>query len=480
MTIRSRVASKASRIVAQEVEDLPKEDVEAPAEGMGDEEPVEDVEAPVEDAPAEGATPSLEEKLDKLTETLTTLVDAISDQTKLLEERLTGEPSAEEGLEDAQEEETPEGEDAEFSPEEFGVDVDELQVANKEESLRSARKTRLAAKEKDETVADAFKLDKSKDLKGDAPAPTITKVKKSEIPPMLKYAELDVDSLAFDLAEDGSKWTVMKVVEGSDEAKAVETPVCEILADSVEDKDFANAKFAHKVISAMREHGVGAVLEKLAAKDITKVEIAEPGDMFKVEEDKKGKKKAAEELSFVEKKKEEAEEKKEEAKEEAEEKKEDEKTAKVVASNHKRKFNKALKLALVAMNKNLIDNPLKAALFDTLSKFDIDASDASKIIECAFVKAADEHFDVALKETDKFMNLSDEAFLQAESLIGDMNVRQLDVEDVEVHASVRASELSKRAERSSLVLSTASASDASDMSTLLGMALPKPSNWGKK
>ncbi len=139
-----------------------------------------------------------------------------------------------------------------------------------------------------------------------------------------------------------------------------------------------------------------------------------------------------------------------------------------------RRFVRAFRLALSAQQKNLTDNPLKAAWFESLAGLDI--PNPEKVIEATFSRAAAEHFEVALAKTAEFLNLSNEAFVEMESQIGDLHTQPpkdaTDVEEDESHK--RSAKLRARAHSASLPLSTASSADPTDYAERISNALPKP------
>jgi hypothetical protein len=164
-----------------------------------------------------------------------------------------------------------------------------------------------------------------------------------------------------------------------------------------------------------------------------------------------------------------------------EEKKDEKVTVPVVkAADVQRKFVRAFNLALTAMNKNLIENPLKGAFAEKLTALGMDDGEAVRVIEAAFRAGSFKHFAAAIAQTEKYLSMSDEAFVETESMISDVNVvepsftasQRKEVEE-------EAQDLRVRASRNSLPITTAS-EHATEKRDLLGAALPKPSNWAKK
>jgi len=147
-------------------------------------------------------------------------------------------------------------------------------------------------------------------------------------------------------------------------------------------------------------------------------------------------------------------------------------------NDFQRRFVRAFRLALSAQQKNLTDNPLKGAWFETLAELEIENPEL--LIESTFTRAAAEHFEVALAKTAEFLNLSDEAFVEMEAQIGDLDTRPpKTASEVEAsERSIRAAKTRARAAASSLPLSTATDSNDQGVAGQLGAALPKPKLHG--
>lgn len=446
MKLRSKVAKKAARIVrmAQAEKAIPsivdEGPEKTPAIGVPpvDEGAIEeDVEKEIKHEKKEEAElESFGDKLDKLNETLETVVDALADQKKVLEKTLLDDTEPEKDFEEFKEDEE-ESDEEEFSSEEFGIDEDSLVLSNKESAmstkLREARNARLSKKatkeaaETNETLSDMFELEKAKKktFKPSAPAPTITKVKKSEVPEMLKLAEL-----AFELNKDASKWTVLKVTADK------EIPLYEIAATEETKDKFATEDFANELIDTMKEHGVEKTLEHYNA-----IEVEDTIE-------------ATEETP-------------------------NETTEGVTASiqDEQRRFVRAFRLALVAMQKNLIKNPLKAAFFENLKSLGVDEGQATRLIEASFAKGAGEQFETAIATTEELLDMSDEAFIEYESLLGKTNTEMPQIEEGN-QISEHASDMRKRASKGSLPIETASQSDPTSMAETIANLLPKPNLAG--
>lgn len=397
-------------------EELP----ELPGEEEG-KEPEAEEEVAIE-APAEGAPAGVEEKLDEVNEKLDTVVDALEEQKEVLEE-VVGE-EVEENFEEMELKDITE--DEEMTPEEFGLDTDSL----------SARKEKhMALKQKRaETLGEEWKSEESgnKKFKPVQPEVPSTKVKKDEVPSMFKLA-----NVVLELNDAKNRWTVL---HGS-------TKICTIACKSPQQ---ATPSFARKVILAMRDMGVVKALKKFNAKRIKADEaiiLEEPKLEDVIPEVK-------------------VEDKKDEVKVEV--------TVSPVASiqDNKRRFARAFRLAIVAQHKNLIgDNPLKASFFETLTAYGLGADVAAKIIEASFAAGAIPQFELAMNQADKYLSLSDEAFVETESTIGDMNVKPISVDASEDDV---ANELKLRAARSSLPVVSASEDEPEDKMAKLASALPKP------
>lgn len=362
------------------------------------------------------------ESLDEVKDSLADVVEALEDQKDILEGVVTD--TTKENFDDFKDD-TEEIEEEDLSPEEFGLDVDELILSKKEsgmKSLREARKDRLARTMKDEFDEPASTKKKFDPINPTAP---ITTVKKSEIPDMLKVALV--------LNDAKNAWTV---VDASQNDKPLYTIAC--------DEKTATEAFAKQVILDLNKLGMTPALKKYKA---TAVETALT--------EKKAEEKVAEEKV-------------------AEEKKVDEKTAKTAMSEYKRRFDRAFRLALTAMHKNLTkSNPLKASMFEALEAYGIKEQDASRLIEAAFAIGAVPHFETALSETDKYLDMSDEAFVETESAIGDMVVKPVDIDNTPA-ISEKAKALQMRAAKASVPVTTASASDPTDRMSQLDGVLPRP------
>jgi len=415
--LRTKIAKKASKLLEAQAE-LP----EAPAGDLSD--------LPA-DAPAE--------KDGDLAKTVKDLSDKIDALAEALEQLIViEEEEGQDDLEDLKKDED-EKKDKDVTKDEMGLEAPELTAT-------------AAADAAPQTVADAFAKDESDKAmqKLEAPAPQISKVKPCVIPTMLKLADI-----AFDLKND--KWLV---IDASDETN--EKPVYEI-AKGENGADFATAAFVETLIKRMQSDGVDAVLTSVGA-----VEYSDPAKQAEAD-------KATPELPKLPTPPVPPAAKKEE------EKKDEKVTVPVVkAADVQRKFVRAFNLALTAMNKNLIENPLKGAFAEKLTALGMDDGEAVRVIEAAFRAGSFKHFAAAIAQTEKYLSMSDEAFVETESMISDVNVvepsftasQRKEVEE-------EAQDLRVRASRNSLPITTAS-EHATEKRDLLGAALPKPSNWAKK
>ena len=144
----------------------------------------------------------------------------------------------------------------------------------------------------------------------------------------------------------------------------------------------------------------------------------------------------------------------------------------------KRQFVRAFRLALSAQQKNLADNPLKAAWYETLNGLGVADHEAKDIIETTFARSAAEHFECTLIKTAEYLGLSTEAFVEMESQIGTLNTLSpiTAAEQKDEEQSIKSATLRARALRASLPLTTASVDE--DISTQIGNALPRPKLFG--
>ncbi|MFA5132624.1 MAG: hypothetical protein WC444_04880 [Candidatus Paceibacterota bacterium] len=432
-----------------ETEEAPEpeggEEVEEESEGeeAGDEEvPAEGEEATEEEEAEEPEEKTVEEKVDDLTDKVDSLADAVN-QLLGLEEKEHELEETEQGVEDDFSEyvEMVDDENAEeLSEEEFGMSPDQFVTSSdkgKERgmTLRQKRLARMKIYKKSTTLADEFALDKSlknkKDLTG-TPVVNYTDklVKVPPTPDMLKVAELSLES-----DDANTKWTVM-----DKRGRALYT----IARGTINPKEFSDAEFARGVIRDMHKMGVKEALKKYGAKP------------WEDEEDKK------------------------------DEDKKDEKEAKAslkqIASDYHRKFARAMRLVIAAMNKNMIRPiPLKGALIEIMAKMGVEQP--ITIIEAAFKSAADKHFEVALANAEKLMDMSDEAFVEYEALVhgGDVAPVASPEQEAEIVATANLSEkaldLRRQAAKGSVDVSSASEEDVDSFDQRLAAVVPKPLTW---
>lgn len=385
---------------------------------------------------------------------------------------------------------------------------------SKAEKLRQARKERLEAKELDFE----YGTPPNKKYKQQVPSPTITKLK--DEPEDWGQYRLKASDMALDLNASGDEWAV---VNRHDDR------VFYTIKPTAETKEiFATREFAEMVINDVREMGIEAAMEKYSAfpAEFLKKDDGEEGDLPmkpkpkmkmkpKMDDKKPGlpmkpkpkpkmdlgddieeeacgmrasEKTADEEVDAVSAEAEEAidapieEEAAEEevAAEPAEEVVEEEAVAPTASMNDlRRRFVRAFRLALSAQQKNLTDNPLKGAWFEALTELGIENPET--VIEATFARAAAEHFEVALAKTAEFLNMTDEAFVEMEAQIGELNTQSPKTAS-EVEQSERtkkAAALRARATEASLPLSSATDADATgSVADRISAALPKPKLHG--
>lgn len=418
MTKRKATVEKINKFLKKAQEDAPEEELppeEAPEEEeAADEEPMEDVEAPP-DADAESP---VEDRIERLEETIETLVEGLESQKEVLDQLLSGQEPGEEAFEEYLEDTEEEGED-EITEDEFGVDEGDLITGRKDMTLREQRKARLASKQprRGTSLGEHWNIDKSNKnkYKQTDPGPQKGQVPKHELPDMLKVAELSLDR-----AEDKKSWTVLD---------ANDKPLFLIECAEHDPIEFAQKKFAEQVIRDMQKLGVEKAMLKYHARDLRKMAKAASTAAVDV---------------------------------------------KAAQADVRRRFTRALRLAYQAMDKNLLGHPLKAALFNVLSDLEIDQPE--RIIESAFAQASKQHTEVAIAQAEKYLDMTDEAFVETEAMISEAGVAQVAQQDLDpIQTSIdhhEASALARRAAAGSMPFSTAS-DDSSAMARLQN-ALPKP------
>lgn len=436
--LRAKVAKKLSNFLRtsqeEEMPNLDLKDEDAPelptSESLEEELPEDEEgdldEGDLEEEKEEVSLEDLADTLESVDDKLDDIVEGLESQKGVLEDDL-GE-DVEEEFEELTEDELGELEDEELTPEEFGVDLDELITSKEKEAgvlarkLRANRKVRLLkrAEAPSKTLSEEFDEPKStkKTFSPINPEVKITKVPESEVPTLFKASDMSLE-----LADDKSKWVVMDKKD---------KPLFEITCDA----KTATKDFAVRVIKDMKTLGVLKAMRKYNAS-----KVGSRGSEIKV-------------------------------------------NPKTALNDYKRKFVRAFRLALTAMHKNLTEsNPLKAAMYNELVDGNfLDGDTAQRVIEAAFAVGAVPHFEAALAETDKYLDNSDEAFIEIESTIGDMQVKPIEVEASEepesASLSERALRMQARAKKASLPLTTAS--DSADQSELerLQSALPMPALAG--
>lgn len=430
----------------------------------------------------------VEQAVTKNNEQMESLVDAIVDMKQVIETTLLGEPGMDDKLKKLKEKQK----ENQQTSDEFGLDKDNLIVSKEEgnmataaSELRQARKQRLAndLKHRPEKYSpEELKFEdaepENKKYKQDVPAPQITKVKKDETPELFR--------IALDLSDDESKWSVVD--------KQTEQVLFEISKTEANAEGFNTEAFARTIISDMKTMGVKQAMQKHGAvpllpmldkdgpkdagpkgpggplpekkldgpKDLDK----KPGLGLKPDKDK------IPDLKIIKK---DLPMKDELKKEESSEQPTDlisPQQAKQAEQDIRRRFLRAFRLALSAQQKNLIDNPLKAAWFKTLSSMGIE--NPQLVIESTFTSAALDQFEVALQKADEYLNMNDESFIETESTIGEFKTSVPAVEPTVPATRQSALAMQERAKRASMVVSTASDSDGTDKASAIAQALPMP------
>jgi len=276
-----------------------------------------------------------------------------------------------------------------------------------------------------------------------------------------------------DLADDESRWTVVN--------KATEEALYVIPKTKANAEGFGTEAFARAVIADMRKLGLEDAMKKhrampmpLLDKVLDKKDGPKPDLKEKLEEKKEEKKEEKNEdkpsglpaLKLLKKK----------GPEDKEEKEELPKGKPPFmaseASNFQRRFMRAFRLALSAQQKNLIDNPMKAAFYQILSSLSV--AEPTKVIEAAFAKSAADQFEVAIVKAEEFLGMTDEAFIDIEASIGKLNTSIPEDDEQGFAPTAGAKVLRDRAKRASMLFSTASESDSTDRSAAIAQALPAP------
>lgn len=422
----------------------------------------------------------LTESVDKLEDKLDTLADALIE----MKDALLGDSKKDKFDEIKEEDDDVD----DVSSDEFGIDKDNLVLSNKKEAemptaeeLRAARKQRLAkGKKKAEELT--FEMDEApnKKYKQQVPSPTITKLKKAPE----DWGQYRMSAMSLDLNASGDTWSLVNMETGE--------VYYTIASNEDTAENFATEEFAQAIIKDMHELGVDAAMGKHAALPFEKEDkpCDGPDKLRMKKRDKKP-------MPFRKEKKEEKEEKEDvddaddmpvkmgaaedpveqAVGEEPEVEEADvEESEGITASDYHRRFMRAFRLALTAQGKNLIENPLKAAIYHVLAELNVDNPGAW--VESIYAQAADDHFEVALSKTDEYLELSDEALIETESMVGDMGVSEPVAEDDDDADSLRpvgrkAEELKRRARASSMPFSSAT-THQTDRFSEINSALPTP------
>lgn len=432
-----------------------------------------------------------EKKLDDLDQKITSLSDQMENITNSVEklvnvlQKETGEKTDfEEKLENLKKKDEDDVSSAEFGlgdkKDSVVVSKEERKMADKE-TLRKARQARLQASQK---TAEELKFEDSnppnKKYKQQVPPPAKGTIK--DKPEDWGQYRMKASEMALDLSDDGKEWTLVNKNTNEGFFKIKQT---------AEAKDFETEDFAKEVFAAIKELGLKAAMEKYSAEPLfleEKKEIEAPKPVEKPLMDKKPGLGLKDKKPLLDKKpglkpmlKKEGPKGLEKPVEKLEEKvevKPDVEACSMRASteDNKRRFVRGFRLALSAQQKNLIPSPLKAAFFDVLAELDVD--NPEQVIEAAFAKGAAEHFEVALAKTAEYLELNDEAFVELESQIGELQTMPPEVSVVE-EDNQRSASLKKRASRGSLPFSTVSESSLQESKVdALHAALPKPKLFG--
>ena len=377
--------------------------------------------------------PPLEERVEELEEKQEVIEEALEEHKDVIENIMEVEEGEGHTFEDWLDGEDKKKEDEEISNEEMGLD-DEFLTAGEEEnmSLREQRKARLSGKkaaEKTETLADQWDYEKAKKERSGPIQPEVTqgKVPEHKMPDMFKVGDLSLE-----LTDDKKAWIVLDKNE---------KPICAIKQGTVKAEEFASQEFAKKVILDMHKLGVRSALKKYKAEGMPAKSAVKPAG-------KPADKKIAATDNAA--------------------------ALKAANNNFKRRFVRALRLALTAMNKNLVKPvPLKAAFFEILSSLSV--PHANEIIETAFQKAGIKHFETAIANAEKYLGMADSAFIELESSINDIETAEVPVsieEEEAIHE--HAADLRRRARAGSMPFDTKSEEDVNDRMAILDRVLPKP------
>lgn len=437
----------------------------------------------------------VEQALTQSTEKIDSLVDAVVDMKQVIEKTVLGEPGMDDKLKMLKEKEKDRNK---LTAPEFGLDDTDKSIVSKEErnmateasALRQARKERLEAGDlkyhSDKYNPEGLKFEdvehENKKYKQQVPAPEITKVKKDETPELFR--------IALDLSDDESKWSVVD--------KTTEQALYEIKKTETNAENFSTEAFARAVIADMKALGIAAAMAKHGALplDLGKPDAGKPPMGSGKPEDKPGLKEDIKDktkdlgdamkpkgpglgpkgpdkgdkgpLELI---------KKTLPLPKGDDLKKEDALPLSLASTEKdiqRRFLRAFRVALSAQQKNLIDNPLKAAWYRALTAMNID--EPTRLIEATFSQAALDQFEVALKKAEEYLALSDEAFVETESTVGEFKTVAPEAEGNAPESAVKqsAAAMRERAKKASMVVSTASEADAADRASMIAQALPIP------
>ncbi len=240
----------------------------------------------------------------------------------------------------------------------------------------------------------------------------------------LKERVWDLSRLAAELDEENKRWILSYEGRPIAIVPYTETAV-----------DFESRKFGTELLKTLVKDGLDALKEKFAAQILESQEKEET---------------------------------KEEKKEEKEEKKEEKEAFEL-------RFNRALKLARMVLDKNLAENPLKGKLFTILNQR-AGIKNPSPYIEEAFRSASEKYFDTIISLAQKYMSMDDKTFVEVEDFVRNARVQIPEVvveERNDIIREVEAEELRRRASAGSIPVTTTSFEKMDP----LKKAVPKPMNW---
>lgn len=136
------------------------------------------------------------------------------------------------------------------------------------------------------------------------------------------------------------------------------------------------------------------------------------------------------------------------------------------------RFKRALKVSIKRANLNLIDNELKAAMYDTLTnEFElpsgevvppVEGMDAHLLVEATFEKGAEKFFNGVLKESTRIMDLSEDSIMEFEADLANLNPAPIRVESYSNKKAAVENPKAKEAKESNPVFKSASSEVANN------------------